>query len=74
MAKLHAMIATGEVCCCLRSKSLYYQTDDHEDRPGEPAVEAGPFWCAQTQSVLGPDGKVADTESCRSGRGCCQTA
>ena len=31
---------------------------------------------AVTQSLIGPDGKFADTEACRAGRGrgCCQTA
>lgn len=79
MASLNQMIANGEVCQCLRSKKLFYQ--------GEPAppeasghvpstVEdwQGPFWCVHTQSLLGPDGKEADSATCRPGRSCCETA
>ncbi len=77
MARLNALIAAGEVCCCLRAKTLFYQTEDHDKPDAEQSGEsgaAGPFWCAETQSLLGPDGKVADVENCRAGRECCQTA
>lgn len=68
MASLNELIASGEVCQCLRSKELFYQS-------GAEASEArGPFWCVRTQSLLGPDGKLVDTESCRPGRSCCETS
>ena len=43
--------------------------------PEEKALlmPAGPFWCAQTQSLVGPDGGFANTEKCRPGRSCCET-
>ena len=75
MARLSVLIASGTVCSSLRSKQLFYDTDDH-DRVDEhhSAEVSGPFWCTETQSVIGPDGKVADADVCRGGRGCCKTA
>jgi len=70
MPNLSFLIEKGEVCQRLRAKTLFYEEPD-EQRPGAPE---GPFWCAQTQSLVGPDGQVADAESCRPGRTCCETA
>ena len=71
MPSLNVLIQRGEICQCLRAKSLFYEDvaapPDHRD-------PEGPFWCARTQSLLGPDGKVADRGSCRPGRSCCETA
>lgn len=69
---LQVLIAKGEVCRCLREKTLFYEPPE---LPGElaPGAAEGPFWCAQTQSLLGPDGQIADSESCRPGRACCET-
>lgn len=77
---LRLLIQTGEVCKRLRAKTLFYEVD-------EPAVDPhsgyvlysgmnGPFWCAMTQGIQGPDGKIASIEHCTSscGRGCCETA
>lgn len=69
MPNLNVLIQEGTVCQCLRTKTLFY-----DDDPNSPAGSEGPFWCAHTQSVLGPDGRVADVESCRPGRGCCEIA
>jgi hypothetical protein len=70
MPNLTVLIQQGEVCRCLRSKNIFY-----EDPRSDAAADAsGPFWCAHTQSLLGPDGKVAEPETCRPGRGCCETA
>lgn len=67
MASLQQLIETGEVCQCLRSKELFYQS-------GEEASDAhGPFWCVHTQSLIGQDGQIADAETCRPGRSCCET-
>ena len=70
MPTLNALILRGEVCSCLREKKMFYQS---EEDAGASWPE-GPFWCALTQSLLGPDGKVADAESCRPGRTCCEVA
>ena len=75
MARLSTLIPSGEVCCSLRNKQLFYDTDDHDRLdPHHPNEVHGPFWCTLTQSVLGPDGKVADVDSCRNGRTCCKIA
>ncbi len=68
MADLSTMIRSGEVCRCLRAKTLFYRSE------GEDSGADGPFWCAQTQSLQGPDGAVASAEDCRPGRSCCELA
>ncbi len=79
MPSLNVLIQTGEVCRCLREKKMFYEAQvgavsGGRDILPEPSGATGPFWCAQTQSLLGPDGQVADTESCRPGRSCCEIA
>lgn len=69
MPSLNVLIRVGEVCQCLRYKKMFYEDENAESG----YLPDGPFWCAQTQSLLGPDGQVADAESCRPGRGCCET-
>lgn len=71
LMSLKAMIQTGQVCRCIRSKPLYYETDDPEEHA---AGVGGPFWCSRTQSVVGPDGDVVDVTRCRVGRSCCEIA
>ncbi len=66
---LNVLIQNGTVCQSLRAKTMFYQVEGEENSGSH-----GPFWCAQTQSPIGPDGKVADTENCRPGRSCCETA
>jgi hypothetical protein len=70
MANLNEMIRTGEICQSLRSKKLFYQTEED----ASDVSNAGPFWCLRTQSLLGPDGKVAGANECRPGRSCCENA
>jgi len=72
MALIPKLIAQREVCCCLRAKTMFYDTDDHEHPDSHEAQKAGPFWCAITQSLIGPDGKIAGFELCRADRGCCR--
>ena len=66
---LNELIRTGEICSRLRSKKLFYQTDED----ASDVTNAGPFWCARTQSLIGVDGKIAGHEECRPGRSCCET-
>jgi len=66
---LNELISTGEICSKLRSKKLFYQTDED----ASDITNAGPFWCARTQSLVGADGKIAGHEECRPGRSCCET-
>jgi hypothetical protein len=70
MPGLSVLISEGEVCCCLRSKKLFYQTEGDESE----APEAAPFWCSRTQGVQGPDGQIVGLDECRPGRSCCETA
>lgn len=69
MSALNILIAQGEVCTCLREKQMFYETGEASGAPPQ-----GPFWCARTQSLLGPDGEVAEVEKCRPGRECCEGA
>jgi hypothetical protein len=43
---------------------------DAERDPAIPKTRDGFFWCSRTMTCLGPDGRVADAESCCHGRGC----
>ncbi len=55
--------------CCrrLRWKGMFI---DAEPDPSIPNTRDGFFWCSLTMTCLGPDGRVADEESCCLGRGC----
>ncbi len=77
MPPLNVLIETGEVCQCLRAKALFYQSvgeTSSELAEASASRPEGPFWCAITQSLIGPDGQFADVENCRAGRSCCETA
>jgi hypothetical protein len=56
-----------EVCNCVRWKSMYYQTQ-HD--PTVPRSNDDHYWCAMTQTVIGPDGQVVNLDSCSPGRTC----
>ena len=43
---------------------------DAEPDPSIPNTGDGFFWCSLTMRCLGPDGRVADEESCCEGRRC----
>jgi hypothetical protein len=82
MRTLRTMVETGQVCRSLRAKTLFYHVDQPQDVE-ENSVEhvaysglSGPFWCALTQTIHGPDGKFVTIETCSAncGRGCCETA
>lgn len=58
----------AKACCCsLRWKGMFI---DAEPDPSIPNTRDGFFWCSHTMNCLGPDGRVADEESCCSGRPC----
>lgn len=57
----------ARVCCCLRWKGMFIGADPD---PSIPHTRDGFFWCRHTMNCLGPDGRVADEESCRDGRRC----
>ena len=66
---LNSLIRTGEICRSLRSKKLFYQSEED----ASDIANSGPFWCARSQSLIGIDGKIAGHEECRPGRACCET-
>jgi hypothetical protein len=80
MPSLQVLIENGHVCRSLRAKTLAYQPliEDEPDAAAlyEEAGAKGPFWCAQTQALQGPDGRIASATHCHStcGRDCCETA
>jgi hypothetical protein len=49
------------VCSNLHSKSLYVWS---EPDPTVPRSNEGLFWCALTQTCIGPDGKLAEPGNC----------
>ena len=82
MPTLTGLIQSGAVCHCLREKEMFYEGSEVSPSrsmdiisPAEKAaaMPTGPFWCARTQSLMGPDGHFANTETCRPGRPCCET-
>ena len=56
-----------ETCRCLRWKGMLI---DAEPDPTVPLSNDRNFWCVHTQTCIGPDGKLAQPESCKPGRGC----
>jgi hypothetical protein len=82
MRTLRTMVETGQVCRSLRAKTLFYHVD--QPQTGDETSEEyapysglnGPFWCALTQTIHGPDGKFVTMETCSAncGRCCCETA
>ena len=81
MPSLTELVQNAAVCHRLREKKMFYEgggapassMDIITPTEKAGAMQAGPFWCAQTQSLIGPDGKFANTEKCRPGRSCCET-
>ncbi|MFQ5739092.1 MAG: hypothetical protein ACE5JX_08750 [Acidobacteriota bacterium] len=57
-------------CRRLRSKGMFI---DVEPDPLVPNTSDGFFWCSETLTCLGPDGKPVDEESCHSRRTCHQS-
>lgn len=56
-----------ERCRFLTSKEMFYEVaQDASAHQGG----SGLFWCSQTQSCLGPDGKSVHCDDCKPGRGC----
>jgi len=77
MPTLSALISAGSVCQSLREKKMFYDSGDTlpgaRDILPPAAMPQGPFWCARTQSISGPDGRLVSADECRPGRSCCET-
>ncbi len=70
MKSLQIQIEKGSLCRSIRTKTMFYQSDDPSTADRE---ERGPFWCGRTQGLYGPDGEIAEPEKCKPGRTCCET-
>jgi len=55
------------LCCHLRFCGA---SDDGAPASALPGCEEGLFLCTATLSHVGPDERIADSESCRPGRAC----
>ena len=55
------------MCKKLRSKGMYIESEPDST---VPSMSDGFYWCIHTMNCLGPDGKAATREKCRSGRDC----
>ena len=55
-------------CRFLMSKEMFIHLDEAEWNIYQS--HSGIFWCTHTQNCLGPDGRVAEPESCTPGRAC----
>jgi hypothetical protein len=64
---LNAAEVRTRTCPQLRWKSMFFATGEEA---GLPENHDGFCWCTRTMTCLGPDGKVANQESCSSERGC----
>lgn len=60
-------ISVKPLCRRLRSKGMIMNV---EPGPSAARSDDGYFWCTHTMNCLGPDGKVADRDTCQPGRGC----
>ena len=82
MPTLTELVQSATVCHRLREKKMFYEGGDApassldiiSAEQKAASMPSGPFWCAQTQSLVGPDGQFANTEKCRPGRSCCETS
>ena len=61
------LAATRQLCRRLRSKLMIMNV---MPEPDVPSPDDGYFWCTHTMNCLGPDGQVAERQSCQQGRGC----
>ena len=57
----------AQQCQRLRSKGMFIEV---EPDPTVTHTSDGFFWCTHTMNCLGPDGQVADRDSCQAGRRC----
>jgi hypothetical protein len=82
MPSITQLIQSGTVCLRLREKQMFYEGHEVSAESSMdiiPATErsasmpSGPFWCAKTQSLLGPDGGFVGTDTCKPSRSCCET-
>jgi hypothetical protein len=66
-------ITPGVHCLKLRTKQMYINaTVDPMEATLYDPYEASAYWCALTQTALGPDRQPVRPDSCCEGRDCCK--
>ncbi len=64
-------VVTGSGACRhLRSKGMFIEVDSYAQEASIPDMTTGFVWCVHSQTCLGPDGRVAEHETCVAGRSC----
>ena len=64
------ILNTRTRCRHLRAKGMFIEVDSYAQEASIPDMTTGFVWCVHSQNCLGPDGRVADYESCVAGRTC----
>ena len=66
-------IMPGVHCLKLRTKQMYINTTvDPMEATLYDQYEASAYWCALTQTALGPDRQPVRPDSCCESRDCCK--
>ena len=67
-------LTRGVHCLTLRHKGMYVMAlpDPDESKFYDTSFDSTAYWCGETQTGFGPDGRPANPEQCQSGRACCQ--
>ncbi len=66
-------IVQSPFCAALRSKKFFMQ-DALPAEASDYLDASNHCWCRITQQVIGPDGGIAQPESCMAGRSCYSSA
>ena len=65
-------ITVGVHCLKIRTKRMYVQTIvDPAEATFYDAYDTSAYWCALTQTGLGPDRQPVRPDTCCDGRDCC---
>jgi hypothetical protein len=66
-------LVTAQHCSHLRHKGMYVlSAPDPDEFRFYDRYEATSYWCACTQSGLGPDRRPVAAHACQHGRSCCE--
>ena len=65
-------LVTEHHCDHLRHKGMYViSAPDPDEFTFYDRYDATAYWCTETQTGFGPDGRPVRPDVCQSGRGCC---
>jgi len=66
-------LTPGVHCLNLRHKGMYVNAvPDPDESKFYDVVDTAAYWCAETASSAGPDGKAARPDLCDGSRECCK--